>query len=54
MTYDYTNWYLKHVNQKPIPQYSGIAREFVPDYPPENKPKFIPDMSLNSKQVTQL
>lgn len=53
MKYNYTNWYTKHSKQEPIREYSGIARQFVPDYPPENKPKFIPDKLLNSKQLTQ-
>lgn len=53
MKYDYSLWYLKHKSQQPIREYSGTARQFVPDYPPENKPKFIPDTLLNSKQLTQ-
>ena len=53
MKYDYSLWYLKHQNQKPIAEYSGISRQFVPDYPPENRPKFIPDTFLNAKQPTQ-
>jgi hypothetical protein len=53
MKYNYSDWYLKHKGLEPIKEYSGTITEFVPDYPPENKPKFIPDNLLNSKHLTQ-
>ena len=53
MKYNYSLWYKKHKNQKPLLEHSGTIRQFMPDYPPENRPKFIPDTLLNAKQPTQ-
>ena len=53
MKYDYSDWFLKHKGLKPEQKHSGINTKFVPDYPPENRPKFISDKLLNSKQLTQ-
>jgi hypothetical protein len=53
MKYDYSAWFLKHKGLKPEQKYSGINIKFVPDYLPENRPKFISDKLLGSKQLTQ-
>jgi hypothetical protein len=54
MKYDYSKWYAKHKGIPYTTKYnSGTATQFVPTYPPENRPKFIPDRLLNPKQPTQ-
>jgi hypothetical protein len=53
MKYDYSDWFLKHKGLKPEQKHSGTITKFVPDYPPENKPRFIPNNLLNSKHLTQ-
>lgn len=53
MKFDFLAWLAEHAKQKPNLEYYTTAREFKPDFPIENKPKFIPDKLLNSKQLTQ-
>ena len=53
MKYDYSAWFLKHKGLKPEQKYSGINTKFVPDYLPENRPKFIPDPIIHPKHLTQ-